>query len=65
MTDQPAPITCPMCQRTYEFELDEDGDWWPGSAEWWGTDAHPFLCHRRCWLKAEGYELHDGQWVKQ
>jgi hypothetical protein len=55
-----------MCQRTYEFEVDEDGDWWPGSAEWWSTGAHPFLCHRGCWLKAEGYtyDREAGRYVR-
>lgn len=65
-TPQPAPITCPMCGRVYEFEQDEDGDWWPSHAEWWSTDEHPFLCRRYCWLKAEGY-VYDpaaGQWIR-
>lgn len=63
---QPAPITCPSCLRVYEFELDGDGDWWPGAAEWWHNDDHDFLCSRVCWMKAEGYAYDRklGQWVR-
>jgi hypothetical protein len=64
---QPPPVTCPSCGDTYVFERDEDGDWWPGHAEWWMNDEHPFLCSRRCWLKAEGYQFgrEAGRWVKE
>ena len=47
-------MTCPQCLRVFEMIEDEDGDLWPGHAEWWYDTTHEFLCSRSCWKKAQG-----------
>jgi len=63
--NKPDDVTCPVCQETYEFYCDADGDW-DIDAEWWATPTIPFLDSRYCWLKASGYRFDktQGRWVR-
>jgi hypothetical protein len=63
--NKPENVTCPVCQETYEYFLDADGDW-DIDAEWWTLPTIPFLDSRYCWLQASGYHFDktQGRWVK-
>ena len=61
---KPKDVTCPVCDESYEFYLDDDGDW-VVDTEWLFTPHVTFLESRPCWLKASGYLYNkkEGKWV--